>query len=383
MSEAEQAANAGDYATAEPLLREAALLQEAALGPLHPDLANTLNNLAVVCELTDKMADAEQYYRRAYLIATTSLPPGDELRATSERNLRDFCQARGRPFELPAVVEQPVALSQQPAAVAKQEGAVTTVTAKPVAPANPAALARPDARVKPPEAARPAAVVRPAPAEQRAAVEPAAAQPAASRKSAPPLRMGMLGGVALVILSFIAGFFWFRADAPGGSSPASPAPAAQATPTPLPPSAPAKPTPVPPASVPPAASAASRDAVAEPKSPAPRTAPAAGVPAIVEAQLCGRLSRGATWRCDPVNSPADPGRLFFYTRLKTASGTTVHHRWYRGERLIQAVELKIQPNAQGYRTYSQNTVNAQSGDWRVELAAANGAVLREVRFVVK
>ncbi len=61
MSEAEQAANAGDYATAEPLLREAALLQEAALGPLHPDLANTLNNLAVVCELTDKMADAEQY----------------------------------------------------------------------------------------------------------------------------------------------------------------------------------------------------------------------------------------------------------------------------------------------------------------------------------
>ncbi len=35
---AEQAAAAGDYASAERLLREAADLQEASLGPLHPDL---------------------------------------------------------------------------------------------------------------------------------------------------------------------------------------------------------------------------------------------------------------------------------------------------------------------------------------------------------
>ena len=56
---AEQAAAAGDYASAEQLLREAALLQEASLGPLHPDLANTLNNLGVVCEITEKPVDAE------------------------------------------------------------------------------------------------------------------------------------------------------------------------------------------------------------------------------------------------------------------------------------------------------------------------------------
>ena len=45
---AEQAAAAGDYKSAEELLHAAALLQEASLGPLHPDLANTLNNLGVV-----------------------------------------------------------------------------------------------------------------------------------------------------------------------------------------------------------------------------------------------------------------------------------------------------------------------------------------------
>ena len=44
------------------------------LGPNHPDLANTLNNLGVICEMTDKPADAEASYRRAHAIAKTRLP---------------------------------------------------------------------------------------------------------------------------------------------------------------------------------------------------------------------------------------------------------------------------------------------------------------------
>ena len=62
---AEQAAAAGNYASAEDLLREAAALQEQTLGPHHPDLANTLNNLGVVCEMSG------QSDRRGAL-----LPPG-------------------------------------------------------------------------------------------------------------------------------------------------------------------------------------------------------------------------------------------------------------------------------------------------------------------
>src|SRR6186713_1037740 len=98
---AEQAAAAGDYASAEDLLREAVALQEQTLGPNHPDLANTLNNLGVVCEIADNPIDAEHYFRRAYAIATATLPPDHPFVATSRKNLHDFCAARGRPAELP------------------------------------------------------------------------------------------------------------------------------------------------------------------------------------------------------------------------------------------------------------------------------------------
>jgi hypothetical protein len=98
---AEKAAAAGNHASAEQLLRDAARLQEKRLGPLHPDLANTLNNIGVVCEITGKHDDAEQHFRRALTIATTALEPDHPFVATSRKNLRDFCDAQGRPFELP------------------------------------------------------------------------------------------------------------------------------------------------------------------------------------------------------------------------------------------------------------------------------------------
>src|SRR5262252_550058 len=97
---AELAAAAGNYSSAEALLREAAALQEQTLGPDHPDLANTLNNLGVVCEITDNPIDAEHYFRRAYSIATATLAPDHPFVVTSSKNLHDFCAARGRPTEL-------------------------------------------------------------------------------------------------------------------------------------------------------------------------------------------------------------------------------------------------------------------------------------------
>lgn len=109
------------------------------------------------------------------------------------------------------------------------------------------------------------------------------------------------------------------------------------------------------------------------------------MPEVADAQLCRDLSRGGDWRCDPVSSPVDPGSLFFFTRLKAANDTTVQHRWYRGAALVQAVDLRIRANpSNGYRTFSRNNVNAQTaGDWRVELRAADGALLHEIRFVVQ
>ena len=99
---AEAAAEAGDHAAAETLLRDAAVAQEARLGPLHPDLANTLNNLGVVCEMTGNLVEAERSFRRAFAIATTVLEPDHPFVATSRKNLCDFCEARGTSIELPA-----------------------------------------------------------------------------------------------------------------------------------------------------------------------------------------------------------------------------------------------------------------------------------------
>src|SRR5262245_12293359 len=104
---AERAAEARNFKAAENLLREAARLQEASLGPRHADLANTLNNLGIVCEMTDKPDEAEQYFRRAVSIARTSLPADHPFVATSQKNLRDFCETRGKKVEAGPLVEVP------------------------------------------------------------------------------------------------------------------------------------------------------------------------------------------------------------------------------------------------------------------------------------
>jgi len=77
--------------------------------------------------------------------------------------------------------------------------------------------------------------------------------------------------------------------------------------------------------------------------------------------------------------------MFFYTQLKSATATTIEHRWYQGDRLRQAVRLRIEANpGAGYRTYSRTTIGReQAGDWRVELRSADGAVLHEERFMVR
>ena len=55
LADAEAAAKRGDFVTAEAWLREGLPLQEAALGDAHPDVASSLNNLAVICESTGRL----------------------------------------------------------------------------------------------------------------------------------------------------------------------------------------------------------------------------------------------------------------------------------------------------------------------------------------
>ncbi len=95
---AEHAAIDGDFLSADELLRDAARIQEAELGPLHPDLANTLNNLAIVAEKTGRSGDAETFYRRAVAIVVASLPADHPMVEEARQNLEAFCREHALPI---------------------------------------------------------------------------------------------------------------------------------------------------------------------------------------------------------------------------------------------------------------------------------------------
>jgi hypothetical protein len=104
LAEAERAAGMGDLVSAEELLRDVGQIQRTELGPFHPELANTLNNLAIISEKRGRPYDAEAFYRQAVEIASASLAPDDPMVVASRQNLEDFRRAQGLPIEKPAII---------------------------------------------------------------------------------------------------------------------------------------------------------------------------------------------------------------------------------------------------------------------------------------
>ena len=325
---AEQAATAGDFNAAARHLRDALALQERELGPAHPDVASTLNNLGVVCERIGDDAEAERCYRRACEIVTAAFPPDHPFVETSRHNLEAFCEARALPVTVPALAGPPVN-----------------------APSPPRAIPEP-----PP---------------------PRPISPALERK---PGRLTLVPVVAAAVV-VIASVLWFNRGR-GDDISTSPS-AVSATRTSAPMTTPA-PTPTPrrPSPRPLLTKKPAPPAVAPPPA---RTPARDGSPEVVEAQLCRALTRGAEWTCARASDPASPGHMYFYTRVTTPRDTTIVHRWYRNDRVQLTRELPIGANVgAGYRTYSHLVLDAGSaGQWRVELRTTDGRVLREERFVVR
>ena len=67
----------GRYAEAEPLYKRALAIWKKALGPDHPDFAQSLNNLAGLYLAQGRYADAEPLYKRA--LASTPEQKGSTL----------------------------------------------------------------------------------------------------------------------------------------------------------------------------------------------------------------------------------------------------------------------------------------------------------------
>jgi hypothetical protein len=332
---AQQAAAAGDYSEAERLLREVAAIQEVSLGSLHPDLASTLNNLALVCERMNKFDEAERGYRRAHAIAVASLSPGHPFIRTSLENLVDFCAAHGIPiWKPPAAHSDDETSSPEPQADAQAEPMLPVYT---------------------------------------------------------PGRMWSprtIGLTALGVAVVVAVAFAVRGR--GTTDTSHPLPQAQnmssandspATST----TTPAlidKPQPT----VPLEKRADTTPAPVE-RPDLPETSITSASVTVMTAQLCSALEKRGSpdWQCAAVSGDPQPGTYIFYTRLLTNADTTVEHRWYRGERQHQVRRLRVAASpGSGYRTFSSNTISPErAGDWKVELRGADGTVLREERFVIR
>ena len=409
---AEQAASVQDFASAERFLRQAATLQEAQLGATHPDLANTLNNLGIVCERTGNTSEAESCYRRAYAIARSTLAAEDPLVLTSGQNLREFCAATGRPFELVATPPKPPAPAPPapaalapPAPVAPAPPApVTAAPRAPVtaAPRTPVSAAPPASVAAAPSASVPFAPRTPpaSPSSPRidhdtlrtqiANVAAAAVSVEAKTRSRHRSAIWVVLGSAIVLALIILFADRMSRSSESTTPPAAPGPSPAETPAPAEqPPAPTASAPQPTGVAPAPGRSAVTGAAKPPSVPATRTASDKGptptgsaTVSLVESQLCRSLSN---WQCSPATNPAEPGLFIFYTRVKSARDTTVQHRWYLNGDLRRSVDLRVGANSsEGYRTFSRNTVAAERrGNWTIEVRDAGGALLHEERFLVQ
>jgi len=387
LSEAEDASAAGDHAAAERALRRALKLQEASLGLVHPDVANTLNNLGVVCDILGRSGEAEFLYRRALGIARKTLPADHPYIATSLENLANLYQAQGRSEKMATVAHDRPQRSGLPGTGIEVQVEEEELEA-------PEPLERFETEAVTPVAVASGPV---ASSESESAARAGIITAVWSRR--PPWLVPVSVGVVVLTLVWLLAGGRDDSETPAPQSAdaempletvgvdrelvsglvpdevASGAPDREETED----EAPADVAPEPPAS--------------PPRSIETRVAPVMTVSEVVaDARVCRRLvTRGeddrplADWQCDPVVDGTGSGPLFFYTRVRSRTATTIVHRWFRNDRLDQEVSLAIQANdGPGYRTYSTRTVSSQeTGSWRVELRSADEQLLHVEELVVR
>ena len=279
-----------------------------------------------------------RYFRRAVSIARTSLDADHPFVATSQKNLRDFCEARGKAVEPPAPapeVRTPAASSRSasgrsPGASRRTPGVISSQQ-------------QPHwtrSRSREPE---PAAAPATDPARQ-SAIDPDPEDPeATSKKFFYRVALGALGPIAMLMVILAAGLP--RLGAPELAVPSREVaidPPRTITPPPITP--PPEPSPVdasPAPEKPKTTNAATKSSRAADEATTSDVTPAPARPVVVRAGLCGELD---DWSCDPADRPVPPGPLFFYTQIKSSTATTIQHRWYQDNHLRQAVDLRVEAN---------------------------------------
>ena len=86
----------GKYDRAVVVAKKALGVAEESVGPNHPDVATSLNNLALLYDTQGQYALAEPLYKRSLAIAEQSLGPDHPDVATSLNNLAGLYATQGQ-----------------------------------------------------------------------------------------------------------------------------------------------------------------------------------------------------------------------------------------------------------------------------------------------
>jgi hypothetical protein len=132
------------------------------------------------------------------------------------------------------------------------------------------------------------------------------------------------------------------------------------------------------------AAPAAAPAKAEPAREAPQ--PAAAEPkgagaAVADAKLgTGVVDREPEGVAESFKP--DVGKVYCWTKVTGAEGTEITHAWFKGDEKMGEVKLAVKYPSM--RTWSAKTIPADgTGDWRVDVVAADGTVLKSLSFKVE
>jgi Tfp pilus assembly protein PilF len=103
----------GRYAEAEPYCQRALAIREKVLGPEHPDVATSLNNLAALYRAQGRYAEAEPLHQQTLAIREKVLGPEHLHVATSLNNLAELYRAQGRYAEAEPLYQQALSIAEK------------------------------------------------------------------------------------------------------------------------------------------------------------------------------------------------------------------------------------------------------------------------------
>jgi len=102
---------------------------------------------------------------------------------------------------------------------------------------------------------------------------------------------------------------------------------------------------------------------------------------ITELVITSKIVKGKPIDSIKRLSSSTDKNLYCFTRTTAPVGTdsSIRHLWYKGDEKVGEFNLPVKGEA--WRTYSKKSIQkGWAGDWRVEVVAENGTLLKTVKF---